>query len=275
MKVFIENIGEIETFDLAVLGKGSEGEVYQYHDLALKVHYNKACSYMDESTAKKLSKIKTERFLMPQSLIYDKKKRFIGYTTTLLKKKDIEENRKLNKDELIKELFIISNDVINLTKNKVLLKDVSTIDNILFNGSINFIDPGIYSISNKNYEEILLNNKKEVGEALYLILLESSGFYNTYDKENKNIVNELDNNDIFGFFTKLKLSKIIRELVDKEYSVNNEDYINCLINILNKYKTFSNYKKNLLKDAFIFGTEDEFSSYYINKIKKKMEKRGK
>ena len=73
------------------LGRGCEAKVYKYKDEALKI-YRPHCIKLrlEEDRALELTRIDTERILLPRKLIYDcDTGTFIGYTTRFIYKTKI------------------------------------------------------------------------------------------------------------------------------------------------------------------------------------------
>lgn len=146
---------------MKLLASGEEGKVYKVEDGLIKIFNNERRENIiniDENIYKKLSLIKTNRFYLPTSLIYENNK-FIGIKMNEFKEfGKITDARSIEINEIIKELKLIEEDIKTLSDNGILIRDMK-IGHILFNmldSKIGIIDCGLYEEScDKN---LYLNN---------------------------------------------------------------------------------------------------------------------
>lgn len=129
---------------LPKIATGKTGDVYKYKDSALKVFKDKTAP-IEESAAKYLTTISTDRILLPRKLLFYNNN-LKGYT---LKQVDKRGSGKriitLPKDELVSEVSINERDAETLSRKSVLLNGVSP-ENTIFNGELYLTDPSQYSI---------------------------------------------------------------------------------------------------------------------------------
>lgn len=142
------------------IGQGKTGDVYKIdQDTAIKVFKDEKNTPIDENTADKLSKISTDRIILPKSLLFYNDA-FIGYTYRLISK--IGSGKRiimLPKSDLIQDIRILESDIEELSNKQVLLSGIEP-TNTIFNGNLYITDPSGYSmledINTKNLEQ--LNN---------------------------------------------------------------------------------------------------------------------
>lgn len=163
-----------EDLDNRFINEGNEGVVYRVFNEAFKIYkpYSRK-TRLNEKSAEHLSKIQTDRILMPKELIYDEINFFIGYTMPFLESYSKENIKKMKALELKKEIEKIKVDSEILSKNNVEIFDLH-LDNLIFNDKgLYIIDPGSYKI--KNFDCYYLDefNMNEINE-LFLKLLKFS-----------------------------------------------------------------------------------------------------
>ena len=255
MVVYLDNL-KINTLSLSMLGKGSEGICYKYNDVVLKIHYSSNSTFLNEETALKLMKIKTNRINVPISLVYDSKNKYIGYTKKYVDEKN--NVRDITNQKLIEELKLIKEDVKSLSSNGILLTDCNNLYNIIYDGNINYIDPGSFTLVNYNP---LYKNYDIINQSIYDLLFDTIFF----DKgELKKIVNSYN----LSFYKRIFLKKIISEIVYTDFKNNSINYIDYLINNLKGTNNLNEYRIYLLKNVRENGSTNEFINSNINKIKK-------
>lgn len=163
MKVFIDNKEynfSQEELDYWYLGEGNEGTAYIWKDKVLKI-YKPFCSTdrLNEEEALYLSKIPTQRILLPIDLVYDENHKFIGYTTKFINNHNFEVIKNFPASRIKKELEIIREDIFLLSEKNVSLEDFR-IDNFALEDGFYIIDPGTYKIVNQPKSRIFLENIK-------------------------------------------------------------------------------------------------------------------
>ncbi len=127
------------------IDEGMEGTIYRLGNKALKIHDKfPGKAYLEEDEAKELSKIDTKRIVLPKELIYDDNDKYIGYSTDFIDNCSLKNISKLSVREFTDEVDLIYKDLITLSDNFVDVDDY-TLNNVLFDGGIHFIDPGSYT----------------------------------------------------------------------------------------------------------------------------------
>ena len=240
----------LHTRYLQEIGEGYEGIVYPYKNIAIKIKKEDivGLNYRD---AIKASKVKTERILTPQNIIYNNhvrtKQNYIGYTTKLITPKTKNEMVYIKPDDLYNEIQILIKDVENLSKNQITIFDLDNEENFIFDNGLYFVDPGCYEyLDELSFKEIYRENIRELGEGLLrnvLNIWDDSGF----------LVEELVK--IMGFdkdvITDELLGRIINiyhEYYYEDYSKkNSNNHTEFILNILDKYGSLQKYKYELLK----------------------------
>ncbi len=137
-----------EELDSMYIDEGMEGTIYRFNDDALKIY----CDFprkdrLNEDEAYKLSKIKTDRILLPKDLIYDENNKFIGYSTKFIENIDFKNASYLSVYDFCNEMDLVYKDLKLLNDKGVDVEDYS-LYNLLFDGSIYFIDPGSHRFVN-------------------------------------------------------------------------------------------------------------------------------
>ena len=142
---------------LTKIGNGGTGDVFKYHNSALKIFKEDRETPIDEETAAYLTTISTNRVLLPKKLLFYNNT-FRGYTYKLVSRKG--SGKKLitiPKDELIGNISIIERDIETLSKKQVLLNGIEP-TNTIFNGNLYLADPCRYtkldSYSTKELERL-------------------------------------------------------------------------------------------------------------------------
>ena len=125
---------------LTKIANGQTGDVYKYKNSALKIFRKGIEPPIDQTTAKHLTGISTQRILLPRKLLFYNVK-FVGYTYKLVSKKGSGKRMiNLPKDELIGNISILESDIKTLSENKVLLNGIDP-TNYIFNGDLYISDP--------------------------------------------------------------------------------------------------------------------------------------
>ena len=124
------------------------GDVYRYKNNALRI-FKENESHIEEETARYLTNISTERILLPKKLLFYNSA-FKGYTMTLVSQKG--SSKKIittPKEELLRSIEMVENDVEVLSQKKVLLNNAAP-GHTLYNGELYIVDPSKYSILELN-----------------------------------------------------------------------------------------------------------------------------
>ena len=160
---------EFPTKHMNIVGKGVNGNVYNYRGMALKLFIDDKNPAIDVETAEYLKNIDTERVLLPQNLLFYNNT-FKGYTYKLVNKRGSGKRMiMLSKDEFIQNIEVLENDVELLSKEHVLLNGMD-IDNVLFNGKLYVIDPTKYSILEE--DELRFSGLEDINKfQLHLLLV--------------------------------------------------------------------------------------------------------
>lgn len=148
-----------EQLDYLYHSEGTEGTIYRYQDFALKIYHNKQRQLgLSEEEAKRLMNIKTARITLPQMLLYDEKKDYIGYAEPFFMNYSKKLISKMKMKTWNKELEEINHDVAILSQNQVKLEDVSWW-NYIYNGEIHLVDPGSYHFVSYEPKKVKEENK--------------------------------------------------------------------------------------------------------------------
>lgn len=136
---------------------GEEGNVYQYKKEAVKFYSDKMIykRRLQEEDVLKLSEINTKRILLPRKPVYDKDKKYIGYTTEFKIEAPKERIGLLRMKDLVKELELIKEDIRLLSNNLVKIQDLNYGGLLMTQDGIYITDPGEYHFSKKSYPDSL------------------------------------------------------------------------------------------------------------------------
>ncbi len=193
------------------INEGMESTVYQYGDEVLKI-YTDFCSKvrLREDEAKRLSKISTKRFLLPQRIIYSADgKKFRGYTLKFISCASLQSILDRKVMDLAQELDVMEEDVDELSRQKVVIYDLN-LDNTLYNGKIYIGDPGSFGFAvgtreGQIYRENMSELKRYVIEDLF-------GMVPTKRKKNIQTMNE-----VFDCYT--SMAEAIRDTALEKESI--------------------------------------------------------
>lgn len=145
--------GELQAMHI---GHGLEAYVYKYKDEALKIYRNSIRkTHLSEKSAEELSKIKTERILMPRRMIHDfDTGEFLGYSLEFIPNASRKRIQRIRKEHFVEELDIIDNDLRLLADNGVFADDF-TINNVLYNDNFYICDPGSFKIEKMEDPDVI------------------------------------------------------------------------------------------------------------------------
>ena len=184
---------------LTKVGTGVNGDVYRYHNVALKMFKKGKDTPIDQKTAEYLSNISTDRVLLPINiLLYNNT--FKGYTYKLVSKKRGPGNRiiMLPKTDLVQDIRVLEKDVEVLSKKQVLLNGVEP-SNTIFNGNLYLTDPTGYRVlEGCDYKELEKINKYQLHLLLISLItseLRKNNFSAKVEKEIKEILEMKDEYD--------------------------------------------------------------------------------
>ena len=179
-----------------IIGQGKTGNVYKYDkDTAIKV-FN-VDTPIDEETAKYLSKISTDRIILPKNLLFYKNA-FKGYSYRLIPKVGSGKRMiMLSKTDLVQDIRVLERDVERLSKKKVLLSGIEP-DNTIFNGELYLTDPTGYTVL-EDYETQTIEELNKLQLHLLIVKLinkelESSSFSSEVQDNVTAILNMKDGN---------------------------------------------------------------------------------
>lgn len=188
--------------------EGNESIIYRYKDKALKIY--KAYSRKDRLTklsVDKLSKIKTKRILMPESIIHNKEGQFLGYTLKYIERYQKSLIQDLNIDKFIEEMKLISDDIEILSDNNIDIDDL-IIENTLYDGNIYITDPGSYIFNyHSDQSKIRKDNKIKFNEFVIKELMTYK--INLTKKSKQKFINHfyLDSENVIDVICEEKTSK--------------------------------------------------------------------
>lgn len=140
-----------DQLDYMYIDEGKEAEVFKFGNSALKV-YKEFCSKyrLTEKEAEALTKINTQRILLPRELLRDPDTlEFKGYSTPFIEpcSKAALLNSKM--DSFLDELEVLEDDMELLASHGVDVADF-ILDNMIYDGRIYFCDPGSYVFNLKS-----------------------------------------------------------------------------------------------------------------------------
>lgn len=190
---------------LTKIANGQTGDVYKYKNSALKIFRKGIEPPIDQTTAKHLTGISTQRILLPRKLLFYNVK-FVGYTYKLVSKKGSGKRMiNLPKDELIGNISILESDIKTLSENKVLLNGIDP-TNYIFNGDLYISDPSKYSLLEIfSTEELERLNNYQLHLLLTTLLAseaKKSNATNAQETQFKQLLSMKDNEqDSSDFFT--------------------------------------------------------------------------
>ncbi len=151
MKIFNSKGKCYDEKNLELISKiGSEFFVYKYGNNVVKIYKeNYNGKHLSLEKMKYLMSIPTKRILMPNDIVFDKNGNMIGYQMPLVENKKDIKNEKV--ETILQEIRLLEHDVAMLSDKNVVLIDVG-LENTIFNGKINIIDPCNFSVN--NFEEV-------------------------------------------------------------------------------------------------------------------------
>lgn len=196
------------------IGQGIEGTAYRYKNNVFKIYKNKISILFYSKNYRLMQYINTKRILLPRYMILNSHNFPVGYTTNFVEKKHTN-IMKMDKNVLISELKIIKEDIKLLSKNRILLSDV-TQNNAVINGRIYFIDPGYYKINNN--DDLLNRNYKIMNWYIKYNLLEYY-IYREFEKQQKennlyygDVIEQCltDYKNVFEFYEEKTKNRIIK-----------------------------------------------------------------
>lgn len=139
-----------EQLDYMYIDEGTEAEVYKFGNSVLKV-YKPFCSKyrLSENDADTLTKINTQRILLPRELLRDPDTlEFKGYSTPFIKACSRSALLNLKMEQFLGELEVLEDDMELLAIHGVDVADF-ILENMIYDGKIYFCDPGSYIINLK------------------------------------------------------------------------------------------------------------------------------
>lgn len=155
-----------------LVNKYGEGSVYKKDGFVYKIHYDEEtlkknlAVVLNEDSCKYLTSIKTKRFFLPLSLIYDEDGNYSGYKAQEVSLLDEDKIKVVDSKPsvFLNEIEIIKNDLNNLTLKRVRVSDFG-VHNLIDNGTFNIIDPGRYTVDinrSLTFKAIYQRNKNEL-----------------------------------------------------------------------------------------------------------------
>ena len=143
------------------------GDVYRYRNYALRI-FRDGEKVIDEDTARYLTGFTTEKVLLPRKLLFYNND-FKGYTMKLVSNKGT--GKKIittPKDDLVRSVEGLEEDIELLSQKKVLLNDIIP-GYTLYNGELYLVNPARYSVFDGGDERKLESLNKY---QLQLLLIE-------------------------------------------------------------------------------------------------------
>lgn len=177
MKYRIGNqIYKIDLDSLKVIGRGTEGCIYEYDGEALKIFNKIRLKYgyaISEEKINLLSTITVDRMILPDNIIYQQSNnnyKFVGHTMKLLKN-----NLPLSHlfargiSEVLEDIKLLESDIAVLSDYGIKMYDY--MHNFYYNGNLYLIDSSYYTEC-KNLNEAYIHNKESINTFfIYNLLL--------------------------------------------------------------------------------------------------------
>ena len=144
------------------LGTGEEGDVYYFHDFALKVYHAKCGKVrLNEEACKEMMEMPSNYLLLPRGPLYDAHRHFIGYYTDYVHGKYVRDILTLKMREFKERLDEVYKDLANLALHHISVCDLHY-GNFCYDGDFYFVDPGSYCIEKgKTFTQLLVHNQGE------------------------------------------------------------------------------------------------------------------
>lgn len=176
-----------DVYENDIIGVGNEGTTYLIGGEAVKI-YGGFClkSRLGPDGVDILSKIPTNRIVLPKDKVKNQQGYFCGYTTKYIDK--VEFNHDIvTMRHLLNELLLYEQDLALLSQNGVIAYDMNY-DNIVYshNNSIYMIDPGSFDFSDTTTEHI---NNEFLTELFLQLMSAKLETKNQYDELCKNLNN--------------------------------------------------------------------------------------
>ena len=157
-----------------MIGEGDEVKAYKDGNNVIKF-YKKYCRKirMNKTTCAVLSNIRTNRILLPTSLILNDEYDLYGYIMKYVRNLGEDSFYNLSKKKLSLEMNLVIEDIEILSDNGILIDDL-THENTIYNKGIYLIDPGSYTYSEKDKNESIKTfgiNMDMVNEYLLLDII--------------------------------------------------------------------------------------------------------
>lgn len=193
MKIYVKEKEIIIPDDKKEIGKGSEGIVYRIGNTTYKIYYKNA---LEDYFGKKkkyheyLMTLNTKQIILPTESIYDEFGEYIGYTAQYVKGNKVNKTGlgSLKKEDIIKNLDILEEDIRNLSKKFVIMADVKPY-NYMFDKKekkMTIIDPGRYkSFALTTREDNLTQNNQQFQELIFELIREDISSNKTINTKRK------------------------------------------------------------------------------------------
>ena len=157
-----------------IVGSGDEGFVFKEGDRVLKIHNPIPLkSVLDEDTAVKLTKLNTQRVLLPgkenDSLLFDGDGNFVAYKSKYVKNLRIRNLLNLDSQRLKEEATLLKEDVLMLSNANILMDDL-LFQNFVFHYGIYLVDVGSFRFIFDDVLSIYQQNMKELDRGLMEIM---------------------------------------------------------------------------------------------------------
>ena len=213
------NFSEKELLD-SYINEGTEGITYKYKNSAIKI-YSNTYPYkpkLSEEEIFRMSKIPTKRILMPEKPLYDEKMNLAGCSTKYQIEAPKDRISYITMGEFIRELEIIKQDAILLSKFKVMLEDLSIGNLLMTQEGIYLCDPGSYYFDESKSElDVLDYNFTELNFYFTRVLFDR---YMKLTKKYQNILEKYFEPSTDFFLDKLKQEDISKKIKTRTFFTN-------------------------------------------------------
>ena len=149
--------------------EGQEGIIYHYGDYAYKIYKPYCSKYrLSEDECQKMLDIPTRNVLLPRGIIYDERKRFVGYYTEFIERKPIYHILNMKLKDFSFQVGDVYDDLQLLSQRDIAVHDMN-LSNFCYHDGFYFVDPGSYIFVDSFCPNILYSfNKDEFTKFLVL-----------------------------------------------------------------------------------------------------------
>ena len=194
--------------------KGTTSDVYLIDNKAYKLYRLPFSSEpIDKKTIQVMKTIKTNRFVLPENAILNKKRVIIGTISPYIEDLGRDNLLSLSRKQFISEIKFLQEDCISLGEKSIKVRDL-LLNNFVFNNGIYFIDVGKFNVIDKDPNIVISENIDNFNVFfIQLFLIPLMGKYS----KNKSKTCAKTMNDFYGFIRKqISIPEILEEDFQEE-----------------------------------------------------------